>query len=218
MFKLRNLFALGITAGHQSFYSTPMLDFFYLGSYDILRQGVGLKVIVFKLKEILFCLLVLKNFLVTAFKKKNKLIFLLIFSNLNQYLVVYKLFASYNRRLLKNFFLPYFMLCPEVGFLSSPTQRKFSFQEDVDLPSDIFFKKTLVISFGDAVLPIVVHEAAAKRGLVIGIVDSNQAAVWSHVDYILPGNDDSVIVAYFFGLFLLNILMSILPVEFNYLR
>jgi ribosomal protein S2 len=83
------------------------------------------------------------------------------------------------------------------------------------MPSNIRFKNTLVISFGDAVLPIVVQEAAAKRGLVIGIADSNQTGVWSHVDYILPGNDDSIVVAYFFSLFLLNVFISVLSIEFK---
>jgi hypothetical protein len=124
MFKLRSLFGLGITAGHQLFYSTQMLDFFYLGVYN--DELNGLKTVIFKLQEILFCLLILKNFLITTLKK-NRLTLLLVFSNLNQYLVVCDLFDNsclFNTVVSKNFFLTYFMLCPEVGFLSSPTQRR----------------------------------------------------------------------------------------------
>lgn len=69
------------------------------------------------------------------------------------------------------------MLTPQIGFLSSMSQRAISFQEDVDLPRNISFSNVIAVSFGDAVLPIVVHEVASKRGVVIGIVDSNQVKV-----------------------------------------
>ena len=205
MFKLKNLFSLGITVGHQFFFSTPMLDFFYLG----VVSNRDFSFTLYKLKEILFSLLILRNFLISALKRR-KFTFFLIFSKWNQYLVVSALFDSFfsKKQALKNKILVYFMLTPQVGFLSSMSQRAISFQEDVDLPRNISFSNIIVVSFGDAVLPIVVHEVASKRGIVIGIVDSNQVKVWSHVDYIVSGNDDSLAVAYFFGLFILNVLFS----------
>lgn len=79
----------------------------------------------------------------------------------------------------------------------------------MDLPKNIYFDNTIVFSFGDAVLPITVREVSMKRGVVIAIVDSNQHGVWSHVDYIIAGNDDSLVVAYFFGLFIVNSFFSV---------
>lgn len=203
MFRLKNLFSLSITVGHQFFFSTPMLDFFYLG----VVSGADFSFVLYKLKEILFSLLILRSFLISILNRK-KFIFFLIFSKWNQYLVVSALFDSFfsKKKVLKNKFLFYFMLTPRIGFLSSMTQRAISFQEDVDLPKNISFNNVIAVSFGDAVLPIVVHEVASKRGIVIGLVDSNQVKVWSHVDYIISGNDDSLAVAYFFGLFILHIL------------
>ena len=175
MFKLQNLFGLSITVGHQLLYSTPMLDFFYLGT----ASNADLKFVLYKLKEILFSLLILRCFLVSILKRR-RFIFLLIFSNISQYLVVAELFDSlvtFNQKLGSNPLAYYFMLSPEAGFLSSMSQRAISYQEDVDLAKNICFNNTLVFSFGDAVLPITAREVSMKRGIVVAIVDSNQLNV-----------------------------------------
>lgn len=75
MFRLKNLFALSITVGHQFFFSTPMLDFFYLG----VISNIDFSFTLYKLKEILFSLLILRNFLMSALKRR-KFVFFLIFS------------------------------------------------------------------------------------------------------------------------------------------
>lgn len=115
MFKLRNLFSLSITVGHQFLYSTPMLDFFYLG----IALNVDLKFVLYKLREILFSLLILRYFLLSILKKKA-FTFLLVFSNMAQYFVVAELFdsmLSFNTRSGSYPLTYYFMLSPEAGFI-----------------------------------------------------------------------------------------------------
>lgn len=183
MFRLRNLFALSITVGHQLFYSTPMLDFFYLGV--ISGFGYYSSFMLYKLKEILFSLLLIRNFLISIMKRQ-KFKFFLIFSNLSQYLIISSLFSLLyyrkkrrrrkKKKLVKQ--LPvYFMLSPRVGFLSSMTERILSVQKDAEFSINSSLDDTIAISFGDSVLPMVVKEVAAKRGIVIAIVDSNQVNV-----------------------------------------
>lgn len=177
MFKLKSLFGLGMTMGHQLLYSTPMLDFFYFGVFS----DEDLAFPIYKLKEILFSLLIIRGFLISLLKKK-RLVFLLVFSNLSQYLIVSELFDSAFKVLKtelnilkrRSIFSCYFMLTPLVGFLSGTLQRVVSFKKDVHLPLNFAYDRLLILSFGDSVLPIVAKEALVKNSIVIALVDSNQ--------------------------------------------
>lgn len=198
----------GMLHGHHHKYSTELLNFFFDGINRFT------KAIVFRALETMFSLSFFKGFIsrifiTTRHYKRNSLYcFTFLLYSKECYYIMSSLFIAFMSSLhltYKNFFKLYFVFRPKSGFLTSNARFESSSFIWGDLPLDVNYSRYLFLSFGKLTLASVTKELCNIKGSVsFGVVDSDQRSVLASVDYLLPGNDDSVGIAFTICTILLN--------------
>lgn len=148
-------------------------------------------------------------FITTRHYKKNSFYcFAFLFYSRECYYLMSSLFTAFMGTLhltYKNFFKLYFAFRPRSGFLTSKARFESSSFIWGDLPLDVNYSRYLFLSFGKLTLASVTKELCNIKGSVsFGVVDSDQRCVLASVDYLLPGNDDSVGIVFTICTILLN--------------
>jgi hypothetical protein len=167
LYKIEKLLSFGIQGGNRITRSTPFLNFFYLGTSKLF--------VIYNIKRIFFSLLGLKAFLVIGTKQVSYY-FILVFSNYAQCAIALKQQISVETH-IKFKHDPQvkirIVLSPSVGFLTNKmlpylNAQKLILEDDEILfnnlpPLTYLSSKTIVVSFGNDVLPFVVKESRKKK-------------------------------------------------------
>jgi hypothetical protein len=196
-YKPNFLFRTAIHVGHQQKVSELRLSFFYSGI-------VNKSILLYRVKHIVYAFLKIKSYLFSVMHSTLPFLFVFAFSKLDDFLVVSKIVET--KLSLSTFIHDInLVLEPTGGFLASKDARYLK-QKQFNTPLNFSYSRLFVLSFGDAALPVLIKETISKSVILFGLVDTNQKRVVSGVDYIIPGNDDSIVVAYFISVFFFNIL------------
>jgi hypothetical protein len=196
-YKNINLFKTTLHVGHVKKNSESYLNYYY--------SGISKNIVFYKFKYILYSLFKIKAYLKGFVNKTVGFLFILVFSETNQFLLASK-FVETNFSLSKTSHRINLIFEPTGGFLVSSAARYLK-QKVFEMPLFFSYSKTIILSFGDQTLPIMLKESFNKQIMLFGITDTNQKRVSTGVDYIIPGNDDSILSSYFIVLFFFNILL-----------
>ena len=197
LYRNKLLFKTTLHVGHEQIKTESYNNYYY--------SGVSKNIVFFKFKHIIYSLLRLKACLNLVKNEPHPFLFVLGFNEISQYLLSSKVVET-KLSFSKSIHQVNLVLEPTGGFLASRAARYLK-QQIFETPLFFSFSRTIILSFGDDTLPIMLKEAMSKNVLFFSIVDSNQKRVSTGVDYIIPGNDDSVASSYFIVLFFFNIVL-----------